>query len=79
LVEKESCTDLQALVERAGRCYAAAVGEEYVEERRCPTKGATNTSASPQLSRRRTSLNIGEAEIKFLRCALWARFLSGNN
>jgi hypothetical protein len=30
-LDADGCPDLQALVERAGRRYAAAIGEEYVE------------------------------------------------
>src|SRR5262245_13014586 len=31
-LDRLGCPDLQALVERAGRRYAASIGEEYVEE-----------------------------------------------
>jgi hypothetical protein len=31
-LDKNGCPDLQALVERAGRRHAAAIGEGYVED-----------------------------------------------
>jgi len=30
-LDENGCPDLQALVERAGRRYAASIGEEYVD------------------------------------------------
>ena len=31
-LDKNGCPDLQALVERAGRRYAASIGETYIED-----------------------------------------------
>jgi hypothetical protein len=43
-VDKTGCPDLQALVERAGRRHAAAIGETYIEDpfergRKAPHQG----------------------------------------
>jgi hypothetical protein len=32
LLDETGCPDLQALVERAGRRYAASIGETYIED-----------------------------------------------
>ena len=40
-LDATGCPDLQALVERTGRRYAASIGEEYVEDpfKRPPHRG----------------------------------------
>jgi hypothetical protein len=48
-LDAAGCPDLQALVERAGRRYAASIGETYIEEpfrrmREAPHKAAIRIS-----------------------------------